>query len=82
MGLFTIIKYVLAFFFAYTVFIIFGPVVFQTRYENPMWDTMPTWMNAHADQLYGVWVLFIVIIAAVIIYAGINEANRNRNLEA
>jgi len=47
-----------------------------------MWYGMPTWMNAHGDQLYGVWVLFIIIIAAVIIYAGINEANRNRNLEA
>lgn len=82
MALFTIIKFALAFYFAYLIFITLGPVVYQTRYANSSWDSMPAWMQAHGDQLYGIWILFLVIIAAVIIYAGINEARRNRNLEA
>jgi hypothetical protein len=82
MAMFTIIKYALAFFFAYLIFITLGPVVYQTRYANSSWDALPVWMQAHGDTLYGIWILFLVIIAAVIIFAGINEARRNRNLEA
>jgi hypothetical protein len=82
MALFTILKYALAFFFGYAAFIMLGPVVMMTRYENPAWDTMPTWMLAFGDQQYGIWILFIIIIAAVIMFAAITEANRNRSLEA
>lgn len=84
MALFTIIKYVLAFFFGYFVFILLGPVVFMTRdpETNPMWADMPISMLAFGDQTYGIWILFVILIAVVIIIAGIAEANRNRNLEA
>jgi hypothetical protein len=51
------------------------------RYDNPMWDNMPTWMNAWGDQIYGIWVLFNVLMAATMIIAGITEANRSRSLE-
>ena len=81
MAMFTIIKYASGFFFGYTVFIIFAGLMFPIRYENPMWDGMPTHMIAFADQLYGVWILFAVLIAAVLIIFGINEANKNRSLE-
>ena len=81
MVLFTLIKYVLAFFVGYMVFITAGPLMEMLRYENPMWDDMPTSMQAWGDQQYGIWILFIVLIAAVIIIAGIAEANRNRALE-
>jgi len=82
MVLFTLIKYVLAFFVGYMVFIVSGPLMEMLRYENPMWDDMPTWMQAWGDQQYGIWILFIILIAAVILIAGIAEANRNRALES
>ena len=82
MALFTLVKYVLAFFVFYIIFILSGPMMEMMRYENPIWDGMPTWMQAWGDQEYGIWILFIVIGAAVIFIAGIAEANRNRNLEA
>lgn len=81
MVLFTLVKYVLAFFVGYMVFIVSGPLMEMLRYENPMWDDMPTYMQAWGDQQYGIWILFAVLIAAVILIAGIAEANRNRNLE-
>lgn len=82
MALFTLIKYVLGFFVGFLIFIVSGPLNYMLRYANPMWDNMPTFMQAWGDQEYGIWVLFIVIIAAVLVVAGINEANKNRNLEA
>ncbi len=84
MVLFTLIKYVLAFFFGYLVFSLVAPVVFMTRdvETNPMWEGLPISMLAFGDQSYGIWILFTIIIAVVIIIAAISEANRNRNLEA
>jgi len=82
--LFTLVKYVLAFFFGYLVFSLVAPVVFMTRdpETNPMWQDLPISMLAFGDQSYGIWILFAVIIAVVIIIAGVAQANRNRNLEA
>lgn len=82
MALFTIIKYALAFFIGYLVFIILGPFIFGLRYENPMWDDMPLEMTAFGDIEYGIWVLMSILIAAVVLLAGISEANRQRNVEA
>ena len=82
MALFTLIKYVLGFFVGFLVFIVAGPLQYMLRYQNQMWDDMPTFMQAWGDQMYGIWVLMIIIIAAVLVVAGINEANNNRNLEA
>jgi type II secretory pathway component PulF len=84
MVLFTLVKYVLAFFFGYLVFTVVAPVVFETRNPetNQQWQGLPVSMLAFGDQSYGIWILFAVVIAVVIIIAGIAEANRNRNLEA
>lgn len=82
MALWTILKLALGFFFGYLLFITLGPVVYQTRYENASWDDMPVWLQAHGDQIYGIWILVIVVVAAVLIFAGISEARRNRNVEA
>lgn len=84
MVLFTLVKYVLAFFFGYLVFALIAPVVFMTRdvETNPMWEGLPISMLAFGDQSYGIWILFTIIIAVVIIIAAVAEANRNRNLEA
>jgi hypothetical protein len=81
MAMYTIIKYVLAWFIGNIIFIIMGPMEKMLRYDNPMWDNMPTWMNAWGDQIYGIWVLFNVLMAATMIIAGITEANRSRSLE-
>lgn len=81
MVLFTLIKYVLGFFVGFMIFIVSGPVMYMMRYQNDMWDDMPVFMQAFGDQQYGIWVLFIVIIAAVLVIAGISEANKNRALE-
>jgi len=80
--MFTLIKVALAFFVGYMVYIVSGPVIKMLRYDNSTWDTMPTWMQAWGDQMYGIWILFAVLIAATIIVFGIAESNRNRNLEA
>lgn len=82
MGAVTIIKYVFAFAFGYLVFIILGPVVYKLRYQNSQWDSMPTNILAFGDQIYGIWILFTIIIAAVILLASIMEADRNRALQS
>ena len=81
MAFFTIIKYVLAAFVGFFIFIAAGPMMYMMRYENPMWHDMPTDMLAFGDMTYGIWVLFIVIIIGVIVIAGINEANKNRAID-
>lgn len=78
MGATTIIKLVFAFAFGYIIYMLLGPIVYKTRYENSQWDSMPTSVLAFGDQLYGVWILMIIIIAAIVLLASINEADRNR----
>lgn len=82
MALFTLLKYVLGFFVGMMIFILAGPLEYMLRYENDMWEDMPAGMQAFGDQMYGLWIMFVVIIAAVLVVAGIAEANKNRNLEA
>lgn len=81
MAMWTIIKFVMAIFFGYLAYIVIGPMVKISRYDNSQWDDMPVFMQAFGDQMYGIWILFIIILGAILIYFGINEANRNRNLE-
>lgn len=82
MGAVTIIKYVFGFAFGYIVYMLLGPVVYKTRYENSQWDDMPTNILAFGDQMYGIWILFIIVIAAVILLASIMEADRHRALQS
>lgn len=81
MAFYTLIKYVLAFFVGFFIFITAGPVMYDMRYTNSMWDDMPTDMQAYGDMQYGIWVLFIVVIVGIIVIAGINEANKNRAID-
>lgn len=80
MAVVTIIKYVLVFFFGYMVFMLLGYLVYVTRYENPQWDTMPTNILAFGDQMYGIWILFIPIIAAIILTSAWAAADRSRSV--
>lgn len=70
------IKYVFTFAFAFMIFILFGYLVYQMRYENSFWDDMPANMLAFGDQTYGIWLLIIPIIAAILIITAWREAER------
>jgi energy-converting hydrogenase Eha subunit A len=78
MAVVTIIKYVLIFAFGYIVYMLLGLIVYKTRYENPQWDNMPTSIIAFGDQAYGVWILFIPIIAAIILLSAWAASDRSR----
>lgn len=78
MAVVTIIKYALVFAFGYIVFMLLGLVVYKTRYANPQWDDMPTSVIAFGDQVYGIWILFIPIIAAIILLSAWAAADRSR----
>ena len=81
MAVLTIIKYFLGFAFGYILYILFGRVVYETRYENSMWDDMPANIQAWGDQVYGIWILVAVVIAAVLLLAAWSESNRRRALQ-
>ncbi len=81
MAVITVIKFVLSFALAYILYMIFSPIVFQTRYENSMWDDMPVSIQAWGDQIYGIWILIIIIIAGIISLSAWAESNRQRALQ-
>lgn len=78
MALITIAKYVLAFVFGFAVFMLGTPMMAEIRYESGLWDDMPVSMLAFGDQIHGVWLMLAVVIAAIIVFAGVNEAMRAR----
>lgn len=75
MALVTVIKFVMTFAFAYVLFILFGPLVYQMAY-NSSWSSLPVSEIAFRDQTYGIWVLIIVIVAAVLLVTAWREAER------
>ena len=81
MAVITVIKFVLSFALGYIVYMIFSPIIFQTRYENSMWDDMPVSIQAWGDQIYGIWILIIIIIAGIISLVAWSESNRQRALQ-
>jgi len=81
MAVLTVIKFVLSFALAYILYMIFTPIIFQTRYENSMWDDMPVSIQAWGDQIYGIWILIIIIIAGIISLAAWAESSRQRALQ-
>lgn len=58
------------------LFILLGPLVFDSGYKNPLWNNMPTSELAFRDQTYGIWVLVIVIVAAILLITAWREAER------
>ena len=78
MAAITIIKYVLAFVFGFTIFMMLSPIMEDLRYENPLYDNMPTEILAFGDQMHGLWLMTAVIIAAIILLSGFGEAMRAR----
>jgi len=81
MAVLTVIKYVLSFALAYILYMIFTPIIFQTRYENSMWDDMPVSVQAWGDQIYGIWLLIAIIIATIILLAAWAESDRRRAIQ-
>ena len=78
MAVLTLLMYVIVFVVAYATYALFTPIMYTTRYENAMWDKMPASVIAFGDQIYGIWALIAIIIAAVILMAAWANANRAR----
>ena len=78
----TVVKFILAVAFGYLIYYFFSPLLYQTRYENSMWEGLPTNILAYGDQIHGIWLLIGVVIIAVAVFAAYNEADRNRALSA
>ena len=76
MALVTVVKFVMTFAFAYIIFIFLGPIVYQMGYSNTMWKNLPVSELAFRDQTYGIWVLVIVIVAAILLITAWREAER------
>jgi len=72
----TVIKFVMTFAFAYVLFILFGLLVYQMGYNNSQWNMMPVSELAFRDQTYGIWVLVIVIVAAILLITAWRESER------
>lgn len=66
MALVTSIKFILTYFFANALFILFGPILYFLRYDSGLWALMPPDMLAWGDTLYLIWVAQIIIIPAII----------------
>lgn len=78
MAVLTLLMMVIVFVVGYATYALFTPIIYQTRYENAMWDDMPSNIQAFGDQMYGIWALVAIIIAAIILMAAWNSANRAR----
>lgn len=76
MALVSVLKYVFTFALGFFMFIFLGQLVYRTRYENPFWDDVPANILAFGDQMYGIWLLMIIIIPAVLIVAAWRESER------
>lgn len=76
MALVTVLKFTFTFAFAYAIFILMGPVVKTMGYDTGLWNGLPTSEIVFRDNLYGIWLLFIVFIAGITILIAYQEAQR------
>lgn len=78
MAAITILLFVLTFAIGYGLYMILTPIVTETRYGNDAWDEMPTNVLAFGDQIHGIWLLFILVIAGMLILMGFQRASNAR----
>ena len=78
MAAITIVLFVLTFAIGFMLYMVVTPVVTEVRYNNSMWDDMPTNILAMGDQIHGIWILFILVIAGMIIFMGFQRASNAR----
>jgi hypothetical protein len=76
MALVTVVKFVLTFALGFMIFIFLGPLVYNARYGMGLWDDLPVNIQAYGDNLYGIWILIIVILAAILLITAWREAER------
>jgi len=74
MAMITIVLFVFAIAFGYIAYMLFTPVIADVRYNNSMWDDMPTDVLAFGDQIHGIWLMLGVVIIAIAVMAGISKA--------
>ena len=70
----------MTFAFGYVIFIFLGPVIFTARYSTGLWDKEPINIIAFGDQIYGIWLLLIPVIAAGLLLFAWREAERKAAL--
>lgn len=78
MAAITILLFVLSFAIGFALYMILTPIVTETRYNNHMWDEMPTNVLALGDQIHGIWLLFILVIAGMLVLMGFQRASNAR----
>ncbi len=74
MAMITIVLFVFAIVFGYLAYMLFTPILADVRYENAMWDDMPTDVLAFGDQIHGIWLMIGVVIIAIAVMTGISKA--------
>ena len=78
MAAITIVLFVLTFAIGFALYMIVTPIVTDARYNNSMWNDMPTNVLALGDQIHGIWLLFILVIAGMIVLMGFQRASNAR----
>ena len=74
MAMITIVLFVFAIVFGYLAYMLFTPILADVRYNNPMWDEMPTDVLAFGDQIHGIWLMLGVVIIAIAVMTGISKS--------
>ena len=78
MAAIAILKFVLTFALGFGLFMFATPIVTDLRYNNSMWDDMPTNILAFGDQIHGIWLLLSLVIAAMLVLLLLSEASNKR----
>ena len=78
MAAITILLFVLSFAIGFALYMILTPIVTESRYGNSMWDEMPTNVLALGDQIHGIWLLFILVIAGMLVLMSFQRASNAR----
>ena len=77
MGLWVAIMTLLSIFFTMLVFMIMTPIMFET-YDSLIVqnDNIPTNLRAAADNIYGMWHIYAVVVIGIITLWGFTRARR------
>ena len=78
MAAITILFFVLSLSIGFGLYMITTPIVTEVRYNNHMWDDMPTNVLALGDQIHGIWLLFILVIVGMVVLMAYQRASNAR----
>lgn len=78
MAAIAIVKFVLTFALGFGLFMFVTPLLTDLRYNNPLWDNMPSDVLAFGDTIHGIWLLFSLVIGAMLVLLLFSEASNKR----